>query len=308
MPGYDPAAPPIARRFWRPANRTTAAVAGSIALHAVLLLAVARVAWLAAPATQQTPARAVVWLRVWRPSETPAESPTAPATQPPRARAPRPRPPEREPASEPPAAAPQPADRPTTEPAESRPAGAAGDESEPMRPSEAQAPSDEAPAPIDWDEQMRRAAAWVIEQHERDAGYATFSLKDVPEHTPGEIGPRPPARDIFAESAKSGGGPSLLPYGQSRTKVGRWLSEMCHTLTGGVSVMGFFSLCAQETGRSDLFADAKPDYLKIRPEALTARARELNDAADARLMQAMQRDDAVADADVSMELALPSSP
>jgi hypothetical protein len=302
MPGNDPAASPTARRPLPPASRAAAAVAGSVALHAVLLLAVARVAWITAPATPQQRAPAVVWLRDWRP----AEPPSAPEAPPSSAQVLRATAPENEAASESPAPSQEPADRGTTsEPAEAQ--QAARGESEPPRPSENPAPSDEVPGPIDWDEQMRRAAAWVIEQHQRDAGYATFSLKDVPDRAPAQIGPRPPARDIFAESAKSGGGPSLLPYGQSRTKVGRWLSEMCHTLTGGVSVMGFFSLCAQETGRSDLFADAKPEYLKMRPEELTARVRELNDAADARLMRTV-RDDAVADADGNAEPSLPSNP
>ena len=39
----------------------------------------------------------------------------------------------------------------------------------------------------------------------------------------------------------------ILGVGQARTKVGRFLSDLCNALTGGVSVFGVMSLCARGT-------------------------------------------------------------
>src|SRR5690606_9873227 len=54
------------------------------------------------------------------------------------------------------------------------------------------------------------------------------------------------------------------------TKVGRFLGELCHALTGGFGIsfqgVGLGSACAEPEGRSDLFAHLKPEYLKRRPE------------------------------------------
>jgi hypothetical protein len=135
--------------------------------------------------------------------------------------------------------------------------------------------SDVAPAPaprayIDFDEERRRAANQVIGSREAENEYLTFSMDDVvparPEREP------EPKRSIFDGTGEPIG-PKVGTLGQSRTRFGRRLSEVCNALTGGFSLMGFGSFCAPppDGSPSGLFPEVRPAYLDLMPECVDTR-------------------------------------
>jgi hypothetical protein len=99
----------------------------------------------------------------------------------------------------------------------------------------------------------------------RENRFPTFSLNDVvPKAPPKEADPMEHLFD------GGGGGPppgrSVLGVGQARTKVGRFLSNLCNALTGGVSVFGgVMSLCARDTTGPYSASPLRPEYLKKLP-------------------------------------------
>lgn len=266
------------------------AVLGSSIAHALLLIAAARVSFgpdepvaavAAAPPT-------VVWLRDWPRApleEPPTAAPPVEEASPavalvPRLAVPEPTPALPEPPLPEPVPRPQPAAPVTPGPAEAE-AEAPVEPAAPSTPGAAE-PADERPAVVsldgvDWDEERRRAIEQVMEAREREQRYHTFSLADVleePEAIPEEPGPE---RSIFEPGGgRGGGGPALLSRGQARTKAGRFMADLCHALTGGASFMGLFSMCAEDTARSDLFAHLKPEYLRRRPEDFVNRRPNLD--------------------------------
>jgi hypothetical protein len=108
----------------------------------------------------------------------------------------------------------------------------------------------------------RAVAAIIIDQLAEEQQHYTFSTDLFDE----EPAPAPnPRADMFEPGAGGKGSRALMQPGRARTRFGRWIADTCNALTGGFSIMGFASLCADETARSDLFADIKPEYLKSLP-------------------------------------------
>lgn len=168
-------------------------------------------------------------------------------------------------------AEPEPSNMP--EPAEPEPS-AAGPEADRPEPDAEQAPErqddetapedqrDRLPRDVDWDAERRRAVRSVIEQRERENGYATFSFEDLEQEQAPAAEPGP-ERSVFESS--SSGGPGVLSSSKARSRAGRWVAEKCERILGGVSILGLVSLCAPNNARSDLFASIKPRYLEARP-------------------------------------------
>lgn len=291
----------------RPSDRTRrrlAACAGSLALHALVLVGVARLSWDAVERDVRPPVE-VVWLTELRtsdlavariaperPPESPPELPAPPEPSPEPESVPTPAetvPPPPEPVPPPPEPAPR-ADtersddepRPERPPAEDDAAAEAAPAPEPER----AAPSTEddrvssfVVTEADLEEAWQRALEAMREQREREERYLTFSLDDLVEAPPPE---EPgPEESIFeaAERYRGGGGRSVLSPGAARTRVGRALAEFCNALTGGfaLGLAGFnlATFCADPGESAKLFAHIKPSYLRSRPvcrEVVTATA------------------------------------
>jgi hypothetical protein len=139
---------------------------------------------------------------------------------------------------------------------------------------------------VDWEEERRRAVASLREQTEREAGYLTFSLDDVIEKPlPEEPGP---ARSVFDTPKR--GGPAIMRPGRSGTRLGRFVSSLCD-ITGGISLFGVATACADSNVPRNLFESIKPEYLKKRPAELAARpaaARDMQELAEVEVGRDMQ--------------------
>lgn len=290
MPSRDSAARPVRRK---PLGLRDRAPAGwSVALHAVLLAAAAVVPW--SQRQFETPPRMeVVWVREW-----PAEIPPRPEEP---ERPERPERPQEEPRAErappdQPRAEPSPRrEQPQTEQARADRARledspvprAAPPEAVPSSPPESSAAPPEAvpsntpesrasnapttghaPAPrrgnIDWEAERRLAIQQLSRELERENRFPTFSFNDIVPKSPAKEAD--PLEHLFDGG---GGGPpsgrSVLGVGQAKTKVGRFLSNLCNALTGGASVFGLMSICARDTTGPYAASPLRPEYLKKLP-------------------------------------------
>ena len=216
---------PDSRGAARRGRRNPYALPLSIAIHAVVIVAVSRVPWAVSELARPSPTLSV-WLQTMgtpqprAPGATEFPDERVPEVVP-RAPAPAERPPE--PAREKPAPQPEPA-----------PAVAAPTETAPSPQAE------RAPRPdIDWDEERRRAVRGVIENRERERGYRAFSPDDIaPRKREPDVEPAPP--------------PMVVDDCVITTsKVKRMMMMMIGRCVRGP--------------RGDLFADIKPFYLKARP-------------------------------------------
>lgn len=283
-----PAAKPGASRFG-----PLRASAVSVALHIALVLAASSVPW-PEPAQHDRQTPSVVWITSPLVAERAdgslqADAARAPVTA---ARAPGANVAELAPADVletsrravpsdvPEPVAPEPLDVPepvepvAPEPLDAPEPSAVGPEPDPPEPDAEQVPErtdddttpedqrDRLPRDVDWDAERRRAVRSVIEQHERENDYATFSFEDL-EHGETPAAEPGPERSVF--ESDSSGGPGVLSSSKARSRAGRWVAEKCERITGGVSIFGLLSLCAPNNARSDLFASIKPRYLKARP-------------------------------------------
>jgi hypothetical protein len=151
-------------------------------------------------------------------------------------------------------AAEEPEVRPTEEP--QRATAAAPPISVPEEPAPA-----ERPTASDLYTEGHDAAARIVEQQAAEKGYQTFSTDLFEE---GPVEPPNPREDIFEPGRSSR--PALMQPGKSSSRIGRWVSKTCNELMGGgISLFGIATLCADSNGRSDLFSDIKPAYLKSLP-------------------------------------------
>lgn len=205
-----------------------AAIAASVALHSVLLYAASRSPW-PTPASLNGPP--IVWLEaraVVPPRQIlPEPPPDLPPESPPPEPAEAPPPPK----VEPPAAAespPEPEQAPVTESAGAEPPRPAeeSDLREPTRPR------------IDWNLERRRAITSVLEEHERAGDYRTFSLEDIEEPEPQKIEPAP--KPMVTDNCVI-----------ATNRFARFAAMM-------------IGRCVREPN-GDLFADAKPAYLNLKP-------------------------------------------
>ena len=126
-------------------------------------------------------------------------------------------------------------------------------------------------APIDFDEERRRAANQVVESRAAQKEYLTFSMDDLVAPRPE---PEPERRSIFdGTGATATRGPTVGQLGQARTKFGHKVSALCNALTGGFSVLGFGSFCAgpSDSEPSGLYPEVRPAYLDLMPECVDTR-------------------------------------
>ena len=127
-------------------------------------------------------------------------------------------------------------------------------------------------AEVDWEEERRQAVARVREQREREEAYRTFSLDDVGEDAPQEEAGQP-SKSVFdsATAWRSG-----MTYVDSTGATIEWVSDRCYRKSGGAGNIFAFpdsvaaadipmTACVRLIPRRDLFEDAKPEYLKVRP-------------------------------------------
>lgn len=228
------------------------AVPLSIALHAAVFYAIARVPWAASDLAQPpSPPRQVLWLEDWpRPkpqelaldpteqtedtsspaepqalsqTETVARSTPAPAAAPPQRRTEA-------------TVAPTPRITPAPEPVESRGEAAADASS-----ADSAAPS--TVPEVDWEKERHDAVRDVLEQRARERAYLTFSLDDLLKE-PEPVEPAPPS--LMVDDCVI-----------VTSKIQRFMALM----------MG---RCTREA-RSDLFAAIKPAYLKAHPVCIETR-------------------------------------
>ena len=226
------------------------AFALSILVHAAAGYALSRQMW---PSTAPPPSSAEFFL-FEAPQPRPAEAVPAPVP-----------PPEVRPEVEP---APQPAVAPLPPPR-------AAEIVEPLgiivgEPPAEEAPPRRMPTLEELDEARQRAARDVVTEQADKKGYLTFSIDDV---APPRPAPEPePERSIFDPSPGTRG-PSVGTVGQSRTKLGHRMSELCNALTGGgFSLMGFGSFCAKPNEEpTGLFPEVMPAYLKMMPDCVDTR-------------------------------------
>lgn len=241
----------------------------SIVLHAGLLYAVIEATRLERSPHRLEPTQ-VVWLEasVLALPNRPVRSEPAPPSETP-ASAPVPAPLESAPESEPesePESTPEPESEPGLEPLQDEPA------SEPER----SAPRSVEPPPStvltvepatvgprpDLEDARRAAVARVLEEQAREQRYRDFGANvfDAEEPPPAEPGAD---QDVFAPRSSSR--PGLLSPSKARTRVGRALADLCHDFSGGISVFGLFSLCAEEGERADVFGHLRPAYMEKLP-------------------------------------------
>jgi hypothetical protein len=239
--------------------RDRAPAAWSVAMHALLLAAAAFVPW--SERQLETPPRLeVVWVREWPPAETPRQ-PDEPQRQEPQPESP-PLP------SKPPESTRLQSARPEEPPARSGPSAAQASSASSSPRTPRASTKGQAPTPrrgkIDWDAERRLAIQQLSREQARMDRSPTFSFNDI-------IPKSPPKEDDPMEHLFDGGdggspaGRSVLGVGQSRTKVGRFLSDLCNALTGGVSVFGVMSLCARDTTGPYAASPLRPAYLKKLP-------------------------------------------
>jgi hypothetical protein len=274
MAPTDPACAPEPRNAPVRWNRA-AALTLSIAAHVVLLYVASRAPWIVDDTENRAPP-AVVWLGDWAPveheqqavPELPTEPPESPVVSPSSSERSAPETPATDTPPERPARALSTVRAPdVTVPDQAAESDVERNRAEPAAPA-ARAPdapdsADDVLPGIDWEAERRSAIRQLSERREREESYLTFSTDDLIEQTPSEDSLEPrPEKSVFESSR--GGGRAALPYGRSRGKVGRFVSELCHALTGGFGLFGM-SVCAEDNARSDLFAHIKPDYLKKRP-------------------------------------------
>lgn len=191
---------------------------------------------------------------------------------------PRPRPPEAVPAPVPAPVEPAPElrEQPRLEVAPPvPPAPRAAEPVEPLGIIVGEPPAQDAPLPRrmpsleELDEARQRAAREIVTERAAENEYLTFSIDDV-------APPRPaaepePKRSIF-DPGPGTRGPSVGTVGQSRTKFGHRVSELCNALTGGFSLMGFGSFCAKPNDEpTGLFPEVMPAYLQMLPECVDTR-------------------------------------
>jgi hypothetical protein len=118
-------------------------------------------------------------------------------------------------------------------------------------------------------------------QRDEEGHYRTFSTDDL------GAAPLPddpnPWHDALGPLLDQRPGRSAPPHnfaavGQSRTRVGRALSDFCYALTGGFGVAfqghTFFSLCARADSGPDLDSPIRPETLKWLPECVPAPVEE----------------------------------
>lgn len=232
-----------------------AAFIASLAAHVLAGYALSRQIW---PGASLPPAPTAEFFLFEMPAPRPPEAvPVPPPTEPvPEARD--------EPAPEP---APAPAPRPP-QPVPERTVVV-----EPPPAVEPAAPDELAPAPrapIDFDEERRRAANQVVTSRAGEREYLTFSIDDV---APPRAEPEPDKPSIFDGTGASSRGPKVGQLGQARTKFGHRVSALCNALTGGFSLMGWGSFCAgpSDGGPSGLFPEVRPAYLDLMPECVDTR-------------------------------------
>jgi hypothetical protein len=135
---------------------------------------------------------------------------------------------------------------------------------------ETESPSVVAPS-IDFEAESRRAASEVVEQRERDGNYLTFSIRDVAPERPME---EPEVPSIFDGSGASAPrGPTVGRLGQTKTRFGARVAEICNALSGGgFSLMGWGSFCGDPDDEpSGLFPEVMPEYLTLKPECVETR-------------------------------------
>ena len=230
----------------------------SVVLHAVLIYAVSREAWIAAaPDERRSPS--VIWLDALPPASAPPEA-------------------AREDADPRPVVAPEPAPSTRSESPRRAEADVRAEPASRTEPPVEPAPAPESPAPpevdlgsdeqnrieppsIDFEAERQRAVALVIEQQARERGYRTFSLDDLVDEPPPDAEPGA-EQDVFAGPSS---GPAAMRPGRARTRLGRAISEICNDLTGGIGVLGLFSLCAEEGERADFFGHLRPAYMEKLP-------------------------------------------
>lgn len=231
-------------RFVR--SKTAFALPLSIALHVILIFALSRTQWLAAE-TESLPETKIVWLQNW-PTEPPEERALEPELPP-------------ESSLPPPQETLRTADVPSPEVNVPRAADVGPREPPPnsSQPPPEPASTDTLPTDVDWYEEGRQAVAKLVEQRALEHDYATFSSDLFDEAPEAAAGPR---EELFDGPRRR---PAAMRPGRSRTAFGRWVSETCNALTGGISVFGLASLCAEQGESADFFADIKPDYLKSLP-------------------------------------------
>jgi hypothetical protein len=226
------------------------AIVSSIVAHAVLALVVSRIDWPAASPREPVPVAGFIWM-----------PPPPPSTPEPAAEV------EPEPAAAaPPAAAiPQPA--PVEEPPTVREEGMADPPPVPEAPGAAieapraeMAPSRPVPSPqIDWERERQAAVTRALEQRDR---YRRFGPDPLLELEDPDEAPRP---SMFSEDTGTRSSrPSVLVPGQARTRVGRWLSNLCQ-LTGGISLFGVATACDTPEVDRGRYWYLRPTYLKRLP-------------------------------------------
>ncbi len=264
------------------ALRSGGALAFSILLHALLILALVRFVRQGAAPEAPVPA-AIVWLgeiRTERPVPPPPERPPPPEPQARGAAAQAPPEPAGQSSAKPSAQssatlAHRPKPRPAPDKAPPRPADAprAHAATTRARPPTARSrrgarPPAKGPTVSELEALRRRAVEQVVAQQARDRGYHSFSLDDVTaKAAPADPNPWQGVwKAAFA--GRLGGGsaePSLMRAGQQRTKVGRAMAGLCQALLGGGDFFGLFSLCGSSDSGPDLDSPIRPAYLKKRP-------------------------------------------
>lgn len=116
---------------------------------------------------------------------------------------------------------------------------------------------------VDIDDAWQAALEQTREQQRQQEGYRSFSLDDVlPAPEPVEPGP---AESVFETAKKANRPPSVLSPGKASSRLGQRLARLCNELTGGFSLMGLASICADQEALPKLFAHLKPEYLRARP-------------------------------------------
>jgi hypothetical protein len=246
-------------------RKPIAALALSTTLHAALLYAVSRIEWPVADASSR-PEQPTVQVRILR---APLREQTAPrersvdgdllALAP---RTPRQRLAEivLGPTTIPIPVPDAPAPTPAVEPSEQQPAA---EDVEPAAPSSPTQDTGELveQRSIDPEALRREAVANALEQIQKEQRFTKFSTEDELYTEPGAESR--PEISIFDLPKRRGR--SMLQPGRQRTAFGRWASELCHGLTGGIGFFGF-ALCADPDPRPDYFGFLRPSYLDKLPE------------------------------------------
>jgi len=132
----------------------------------------------------------------------------------------------------------------------------------PTTPDDGVAQTDEPTPDIDWEAQRRRAITTVLEQRERERNYLTFSTDDLIDEPLADETAEPRESILDAPSRR----PSAMQPGKSRTAFGRWAGSICNDLTGGISLFGIASLCADAAPAADYFGHLRPAYMEKKPE------------------------------------------